>query len=106
MAGLTIKTTNLPNGFRVALAGDASRKEVEAIEGELQRLAATAPELIAVDLSKLQYISSAGMVVFLRLRRMLASTKGTLRLGGANPLIAEAFRHANLHRVLEFVESV
>jgi len=106
MAGLTIKTTDLPNGVRIALEGDASPSNVQALDQELIRIEEMSPALVAIDLTKLDFISTPGMVAFLRLRRVLANNKGVVRLGGAKPIIIDAFRRSNLHQVLEFVDSV
>jgi|HubBroStandDraft_6_1064221.scaffolds.fasta_scaffold4312735_1 anti-anti-sigma factor len=106
MSSLAIKTTNLPNGFRIALEGDAGPSNVEALDQELLRVEAMSPALVAVDLTKLDFISTPGMVAFLRLRRVLADNNGVVRLGGAKPIIVDAFRRSNLHLVLQFVDSV
>jgi anti-anti-sigma factor len=106
MRNLKITTTSLTNGFRMALEGEAGMEALEELEGEMARIVAEAPELVAIDLSALTFISSAGMGAFLMMRMALVKKNGALRVGGATPEIAEAFRRARLDRVLEFVDSV
>ncbi len=55
-----------------------------------------------VDLKKVDYISSAGIRVLLRLAKALLSTGGQLRVVKANPVVHDVFQMANLESIFTF----
>lgn len=46
---------------------------------------------VKMDCSRLQYISSSGLRLFLMLQKKMAAKKGSLRLCGLSPAIREVF---------------
>ena len=64
----------------VTVIGEAGIGNVESLDAELQSVAGQNPQLVICDLSKLTYISSAGMEAFLRLRVSLAKHGGIVQL--------------------------
>jgi anti-sigma B factor antagonist len=106
MTNLTVKTTLIEDGFRVALTGDVGAFQFDILDAEVDRLAAANPKRVAFDLSGVTYISSAGLGAFVKLRTALAKHGGQLLIGGAAPEIAKAFKRSKLDRLLTFVDSV
>ena len=106
MDGLTIEAKTIPQGFRVALSGEADATNSEILDAEIQRMAAANPKLVAFDLSNLIFISSAAMGALVKMRGLIFKSGGRVVIGGTSPQIREAFRRARLDQLLEFVDAV
>jgi anti-sigma B factor antagonist len=85
-----------PDG-RVVLVGrldaaqtDSAARQLSTIQGHIR-----------VDLTSLEYISSAGLGLFIGLHQRLATNGGSLTLTGANEHIRHIFRLARLDKVLK-----
>jgi anti-sigma B factor antagonist/stage II sporulation protein AA (anti-sigma F factor antagonist) len=61
---------------------------------------------LVVDLSRLDYISSAGLRVFMLAARQTKTQQGTLVLAGLQPLIGEIFSIARFDLVLQMFPSL
>jgi anti-anti-sigma factor len=59
-----------------------------------------------VDCSRLEYISSAGLGVLLKVQKRLMASEDGLRLVGLNHHIRDVFRYAGLDNVFEIEEPV
>jgi anti-anti-sigma factor len=105
MTKLIITKTTTPQGVRVVINGEAGISNVDSLEAELQAIAAQNPQLVICDLSKLTYISSAGMEAFLRLRVSLAKHGGVVQLSDLSPAIRDSFHRARLDQMFKFVQS-
>lgn len=88
-----------------------SKKLTLILEGRLD--STTAPELddsiadilfgaeeVVFDITKLEYISSAGLRVILRAHKIM-STQGTLKIAGANESVKEVFYITGLEEILD-----
>lgn len=92
-----LQILNEPDGH-IALVGrldaaqtDAATKQLSALQGRVR-----------IDLSRLEYISSAGLGMFIGLHQRLTASGGSLRLACANDHIRHIFRLARLDKVLKF----
>lgn len=105
MAKLLITKTATPQSVTVVIHGEAGIGNVEHLEAELQSIAGQNPQKVICDLSKLTYISSAGMEAFLRLRVTLAKNGGKVQLSDVSPAIRDSFHRARLDQMFQFVSS-
>ena len=64
------------------------------------------PKLVVLDLAKLNFISSVGMGLLVRIQNQLKESGGRLVLAAPRPLIREALRRAALQRIFEIRDSV
>jgi anti-anti-sigma factor len=84
----------------VALAGRLDAAHAEAAQAFLDRV----PQgVVTLDLSGLEYISSAGLGVFLKTQKRLVSGGGKLRLAGASPHLREIFQYSGFDQIFEIL---
>jgi len=104
---LKIDAEQTPNGFLVRLDGDADGEQVDELDRQLRLISNVKPKLLVLDLSRLNFISSAGMGLLVRIHQTLkADGSGKLVLAAPRPLVREALRRAALQKVFEIVDSV
>src|SRR6185312_12620522 len=73
------------------LAGRLDSSSAPAAEEKLTRAIGSGTPRLAIDLSKLEYISSAGLRVLLLIARKVQQTHGKLALFGLTPGVHEVF---------------
>ncbi len=88
---MNIRTSRLKNTAVILLEGrmDAASKDVLQDEGD--RLLATGERRIAMDLSRLTYISSAGIGVLIRLSALVQEAGGEMWLCGTTGAVRTVF---------------
>ena len=72
---------------------------------ELQRVLDIADKALVMDCSELEYISSAGLRFFMRLKRETEAKGGKVRITNMNEDVAEIFRMSGFHNIFEISES-
>lgn len=72
---------------------------------ELQRVLDIADKVLVMDCSELEYISSAGLRFFMRLKRETEAKGGKVRITNMNEDVAEIFRMSGFHNIFEISES-
>lgn len=80
----------------VQLIGRLDAAQVPNAEQALAKLQGT----VTIDFAKLEYISSAGLGLFIGLHKRLADAKGSLTLTGMTPHIRHIFALARLDLLL------
>ena len=80
------------------LIGRLDASQAAYAETEMRKLQGS----VTVDLSGLDYISSAGLALFIRLYQRLSSTGGSLVIVGASEHIRHIFRLARLDQTFTF----
>jgi stage II sporulation protein AA (anti-sigma F factor antagonist) len=73
------------------LAGRLDSSSAAAAEEQLTRIVGSGTPRLAIDLSKLEYISSAGLRVLLLVARKVQQAGGRLALFGLTPNVHEVF---------------
>jgi stage II sporulation protein AA (anti-sigma F factor antagonist) len=73
------------------LAGRLDSSSAPSAEEQLTRLIGSGTPRLAIDLSKLEYISSAGLRVLLLVARRVQQAHGKLALFGLTPSVHEVF---------------
>ncbi len=76
----------------VAMSGRLDASQADQADRELQRL--TGP--VALDLSELEYISSAGIAVLVKARVRLQEAGATMRVVSAHPRVRAVLHFAGL----------
>ena len=85
-----------PDGV-VVIAGRLDSAQSPAAQSVLDRLQGT----IILDCRGLEYISSAGLGVFLKTQKRLMASAGKLRLVGVNRHLIDIFRYSGFDRIFE-----
>lgn len=58
-------------------------------------------ESFTVDFTELEYISSAGLGVFLATRKRLAETGHRIKMFGMNKHVGDVFKYAGMHQIFD-----
>jgi anti-anti-sigma factor len=83
----------------VVMIGRLDASECEAALNFLNEL----PQPRIIDLEGLDYISSAGLRVFLLTQKRVKGSGGGIRLVNVRPQIHDIFRYAGFDRIIEIV---
>ena len=95
MEPLKVELVNVAGGAILRLSGELGLR-MDGVEIAFNRLAAQRPQIAVIDLSKLAFISSLGMGLFVRLRQGLAPHQGVVRIAGASQQVTDSLRRARL----------
>jgi anti-anti-sigma factor len=76
--------------------GDAGFRQAEVLRDALARVAALRPRRVVLNLSRLDFISSAGMGVLVSFKRALSRGGAGLTLAAVAPPVFDALRVAGL----------
>jgi len=95
-------TTNLENGVSVVrLAGRFDAQTAGMVDEGLQKAIADGGGHLVLDMSKVEYISSAGLRVLLSTAKRLTSSAGELVLCGLQPYVLEVFDVAGFTSIFQ-----
>jgi anti-anti-sigma factor len=83
----------------VVMIGRLDASECEAALNFLNEL----PEPRVIDLGGLEYVSSAGLRVFLLTQKRVKGAGGGIRLVNVRPQIHDIFRYAGFDRIIDIV---
>jgi anti-sigma B factor antagonist len=103
---LEINIERTAGAIIVRLKGEASVQNVDELERQLRPVAASAVELVVIDLSGLSFISSLGLGTMVQFDRGIARKGGTVRFAGAQPLVRGVITKSKLDAVLHLCDSV
>ena len=68
---------------------------------ELQKVVEMADKALTVDCSELEYVSSAGLRFFMRLKRETEAKGGSIRITHLNEDVADIFRISGFENIFE-----
>lgn len=85
----------------LAIEGDIDLYQVPVVKEKLDELIQRKPGRILVDLSRVNYIDSSGLALFIECLQSIAAYGGKLGLFGLQPTIRHIFEIACLDRVLQ-----
>ncbi len=91
----------ITNPGEIAMKGRLDAAQADKAECFLDEL----PDTFIVDLSGLEYISSAGLGVLLKTHKRLAGSGMALKLVQVNPHIADIFKYSGFDRLFEIETS-
>ena len=86
----------IQDGGVVAMYGRLDASQVEEAERTLSSLESS----VVLDLTELQYISSAGIGIILKTYKRLHGTGHTLQLANPSPHVRNIFHYAGLDQIL------
>lgn len=85
-----------PNGS-IVMAGRLDAAQAASAQSFLDRVQGT----VTVDCGQLEYISSAGLGVFLKTHKRLLASAGKLRLAGLKPHLRDIFVYSGFDQLFE-----
>ena len=84
-------TQKARDAYVVAPSGQIDGNTYGILEDELDAILAKNPNLIALDLAEVDYLSSAGIRIILKTKKMLTKTSGKLVFMNLQPQIRKVF---------------
>jgi anti-sigma B factor antagonist len=109
MKGIDVIVEQAGSRYQVAVVrvlGQIDTTTSHELERRLQYLLKDQQFEIAIDLSKVNYISSAGWGIFISEIRGIRESGGDLKLAGMTPEVAEVFELLEFHNILESYRTV
>ena len=84
----------------LALEGDIDLYQSAAVKAKLAELIDRKMQRILVDMSRVNYIDSSGLALFIECLQRIAACEGKLGLFGLQPTVSHIFEIARLDQVL------
>ena len=81
--------------YVVTLTGELNGKTYPVLENKLDQLLEERPTVIVLDMAEVNYLSSAGIRVILKTKKMLAACNGKLVFMNLQPQIKKVFEIIN-----------
>jgi anti-sigma B factor antagonist len=97
---INVVAEQTPTGLVARIIGEAGVNQVDELDRQLHLLTTLSPKLVVLDLSAMPYISSMGIGSLLRFRNEVAQGGGAVVVAAPSKQVGEAFRLANIDRVL------
>jgi anti-anti-sigma factor len=97
---MEITTRKQGDASIVALVGRLDSATAPNAQQALEQIVSDGARKLAVDFSKLDYISSAGLRVLLGIAKKLKTTNGALRTFGLNETVREVFDISGFSTIL------
>ncbi len=98
---MKIKINNEGNIIRAAMDGRLDTVSAASCEKELQPLKDNADKEIVIDCSKLEYISSSGLRLFLSLRKAVEAKGGKMAIENINDEISNVFKITGFFKLFD-----
>ena len=95
---LTVRWTDEGGTVLITPSGDAGFRQVEALREALAKVASGRPRRVVLNLSRLDFISSAGMGVLVSFKHALARDGATLTLAAVPPHVFDVLHAAGLYK--------
>lgn len=92
--------------FLVTVTGSLDSNTYKQFEQEIDALLGAATELIVFNLEFLTYLSSAGVRVFLKARKVLKNSGGEVRFLNLQPQIKRVFEIINAIPAMQIFENI
>jgi anti-anti-sigma factor len=100
MAGFQVDITSIPGGYIVKPSGRAGGPESEHLEAELSNLFKLRPQMIVLDFSGLEYLSSMGVSALIRLHHGMKEIGGKVRMAAVPTPIMSLLQSARLDHLI------
>jgi anti-sigma B factor antagonist len=102
---MNIHTRQVGNALVVGMEGRLDTQSAGSAHDEMLQLVQANHKYIVVNLENLDFVSSAGLRVFLRASKLLSTAGGELRLCCANERVANVIRTAGFDSLLHLYAS-
>jgi anti-anti-sigma factor len=103
---MTIREARSGEVVVLALSGKLDGSSAPALEAQITRLLSESVKRVVFDCSGVEYISSAGLRVFLASARQLQTAGGRCGFAALSPEVRDIFRLSNFLELLEIHNSV
>lgn len=103
---MDIKLNQLGKVKVIEIGGKYDIESTEEFESAFQKVLESKPELVAVEMSRLEYIDSSGIGSLIKCLNSLKAKNGKLILVGMKPMILNVFKLAKLDFFFEILSSV
>ena len=97
---INVVAEQTPRGLVAKIIGEANVHQTDELDRQLRVLTSLNPKVVVLDLSSMPYISSMGIGSLLRFRNDITHAGGTICVASLQKQVAEAFKLANIDRVL------
>jgi anti-sigma B factor antagonist len=102
---LELKLSNLGKVKVIEIHGKFDIENTEDFETLFQKQLDTNPSILAIDMTKLDYIDSSGIGTLIKSLNTLKNKKGSLLLVGLKPMILNVFKLAKLDMFFQIMTS-
>lgn len=106
MSSLHCEIVEVPRAVVMKLTGQMTYAEMEEFEKQSGRATSSKPNLLVLDFSELDVMTSAGIGALLKLERKMRDHKCPVCIAAAQPKIAEIFRLARLDSIFKIMPTV
>ncbi|TGL19073.1 MULTISPECIES: STAS domain-containing protein [Leptospira] len=89
----------------IEIAGKFDIESTEEFESIFNKLIESSPNLVSIEMSRLDYIDSSGIGSLIKSLNSLKNKKGKLLLVGMKPMIQNVFKLAKLDMFFEIMSS-
>lgn len=89
----------------IEIAGKFDIESTEEFESIFNKLIESSPNLVSIEMSRLDYIDSSGIGSLIKSLNSLKNKKGKLLLVGMKPMIQNVFKLAKLDMFFEILSS-
>lgn len=103
---LTLNMESLPGGKLVKIAGSVGVTEAEVLRSRLAEVASSGELNIVIDLSEMDFISSPGLTVLLKLAQRARTWEGTVNFVNPMPMIRDLLTRTRLTEIFPVYDSV
>jgi anti-sigma B factor antagonist len=106
---MNVTSRRFANAVVLSVSGRLDQDTCDAFRGDLSRhIEATAGEggAIVLDLSSLEYVSSAGLRCFMLASRQVKSLSGRIFVAALQPMVREIFEISHFNLVFQVFPSV
>ncbi len=103
---LTLNMESLPGGKLVKIAGSVGVTEAEVLRSRLAEVASSGELNIVIDLSEMDFISSPGLTVLLKLAQRARTWEGSVNLVNPRPMIRDLLTRTRLTEIFPVHDSV
>lgn len=100
---MTLEINNTLEMITAVLTGHLDTQAAGEIEPQIQELEAQATKPLTLDCTSLDYISSSGLRLFLRLRKAFAANGQSITLQGANMNVKEVLKITGFDKMFQLV---
>lgn len=98
---MEVKIQNTAETINVIMNGNLDTLAAEQIESQVKELEAMASKKTVIDCTALDYISSAGLRLFLRIRKAAKASGGIVTLLSVNENIMEVLKVTHFDKLFE-----
>ena len=106
---MNVTSRRFANAVSVQVAGRLDQDTCEAFRGQLMAFVDAAAHdggAIVLDLSQLEYVSSAGLRCFMLASRQVKALSGRIYVAAMQPMVAEIFRISHFDLVFRVFPTV